>query len=122
MGTWGYKPYENDAAGDWFGDLWDELPLPAKVEETLELDVEDYHEEIRAAAHLLIQLGEVYIWPVDLLDHHCDLAARQFMALVNADLPNTYHLGVCLSDDEIEASARNAVKTFLRAFGKRASA
>ena len=81
MGTWGYKPYENDAAGDWFGDLWDELPLPAKVEETLELDVEDYHEEIRAAAHLLIQLGEVYIWPVDLLDHHCDLAARQLEAM-----------------------------------------
>lgn len=49
-----------------------------------------------------------------------NLAARQFMALVNADLPNTYHLGVRLSDDEIESGARNAVKTFLRAFGKRA--
>lgn len=51
-----------------------------------------------------------------------NLAARQFMALVNADLPNTYHLGVCLSDDEIETCARNAVKTFLRAFGRRADA
>jgi AcrR family transcriptional regulator len=48
-----------------------------------------------------------------------NLAARQFMALVNADLPNTYHLGVRLQEDEIETCARNAVKTFLRAFGKR---
>jgi AcrR family transcriptional regulator len=48
-----------------------------------------------------------------------NLAARQFMALVNADLPNTYHLGVRLTEHEIEACASNAVKTFLRAFGRR---
>jgi AcrR family transcriptional regulator len=48
-----------------------------------------------------------------------NLAARQFMALVNADLPNTYHLGAPLTESEIAACASNAVKTFLRAFGKR---
>jgi AcrR family transcriptional regulator len=48
-----------------------------------------------------------------------NLAARQFMALVNADLPNTCHLGVQLTEAEIAASATNAVKTFLRAFGRR---
>jgi AcrR family transcriptional regulator len=48
-----------------------------------------------------------------------NLAARQFMALVNADLPNTYHLGAPLTEAEIEACAGDAVKTFLRAFGKR---
>jgi hypothetical protein len=77
MGCWGVKPYENDSAADWFGDLWDEFPVPLKVEETLKLDVEDSHEEIRAAAHLLIQLAEVYIWPVKSIDRHCDLAARR---------------------------------------------
>lgn len=48
-----------------------------------------------------------------------NLAARQFMALVNADLPNTSHLGAALTQAEIETCATNAVKTFLRAFGKR---
>jgi len=77
MSTWGVKPYENDCAADWFGHLWDELPLPLKVEETLKLDARDNHEEIRAAAHLLVQLGETFIWPVDSIDRHCDLAATR---------------------------------------------
>ena len=77
MGCWGVKPYEDDSAADWFGDLWDEFPVPAKIEETLNLDFEDSHEEIRAAAHILMQLGETYIWPVDSIDRHCDLAARR---------------------------------------------
>jgi hypothetical protein len=77
MGCWGVKPYENDSAADWFGDLWDECPVPSKVEEALELDVEDCHEEIRAAAHVLLQLGHTYIWPVGSIDRHCDLAARR---------------------------------------------
>jgi hypothetical protein len=77
MGCWGVKPYENDSAADWFGDLWDEFPVPSKVEETLKLDLEDNHEEIRAAAHILIQLGHTYIWPIGSKDRHCDLAARR---------------------------------------------
>jgi AcrR family transcriptional regulator len=48
-----------------------------------------------------------------------NLAARQFMALLNADLPNTYFMGVPPTEDELRISATNAVKTFLRAFGRR---
>jgi len=77
MGSWGVKPFENDAAADWFGDLWDEFPVPAKVEEALNLDLDDAHEEVRAAAHILVQLGETFIWPVDSIDRHCDLAVRR---------------------------------------------
>lgn len=77
MGCWGVKPCENDSAADWFGDLWDEFPVPSRVEETMKLDLEDNHEEIRAAAHVLLQLGNTFIWPVDSLDRHCDLAAQR---------------------------------------------
>jgi hypothetical protein len=77
MGCWGVKPYQNDSAADWFGYLWDECPVPSKVEETLKLDLDDCHEEIRAAAHVLIQLGETFIWPIDSLDRQCDLAAKR---------------------------------------------
>jgi hypothetical protein len=73
----GIKPYENDSAADWFSDLWDEFAIPSKVEETLKLDLEDNHEEIRAAAYILLQLGNTYIWPVYSIDRHCDLAARR---------------------------------------------
>jgi AcrR family transcriptional regulator len=48
-----------------------------------------------------------------------NLAARQFMALVNADLPNTVHVGKPLTEDELRASARNAVRTFVRAYERR---
>jgi hypothetical protein len=45
-----------------------------------------------------------------------DVAARQFMALVNADLYLTTLLGGTPTEAEIGAAARNAVRTFLRAY------
>lgn len=46
-----------------------------------------------------------------------DVAARQFMALINADLPN--EPGEKASDEQLRSAARNGVKTFLRAYGRR---
>ncbi|MGH6760037.1 MAG: TetR/AcrR family transcriptional regulator C-terminal domain-containing protein [Phyllobacterium sp.] len=46
-----------------------------------------------------------------------DLAARQFLALVNCDLQMLTLLGEMPSDEQLEASARNAIRTFLRAYG-----
>jgi AcrR family transcriptional regulator len=48
-----------------------------------------------------------------------DLAARQFLALGNADLQMPLLLGETPSQAELESAARNAVRTFLRAFGGR---
>ena len=86
MGAWGVKPFENDSAADWFGDLWDEFAVPRKVEETLRLDVQAYHEEIRAAAYILSQLGDTYIWPVNDIDRHCDLAVRRLEEIVQMEI------------------------------------
>lgn len=47
-----------------------------------------------------------------------DVAARQFMALGNADLQMLLIFGETPTDEQIETAARNAVKTFLRAYGK----
>jgi AcrR family transcriptional regulator len=49
-----------------------------------------------------------------------DLAARQFLALIGADLPN--EPGDRPSDEQLQRAARNGVKTFLRAYGKRDAA
>jgi AcrR family transcriptional regulator len=46
-----------------------------------------------------------------------DIAARQFQALVNADLYVSVILGEKPSEAELRAAATTAVKTFLRAYG-----
>ncbi|WP_052025856.1 TetR/AcrR family transcriptional regulator [Phyllobacterium sp. YR531] len=48
-----------------------------------------------------------------------DLAARQFLALVNADLQMIYLFGGKPTEDELKSAADNAVDTFLRAYGPR---
>ncbi|MGF7004867.1 TetR/AcrR family transcriptional regulator C-terminal domain-containing protein [Aminobacter sp. BE322] len=47
-----------------------------------------------------------------------DVAARQFLALVNADLQMAMIFGDTLSEEQLRQAATNAVRTFLRAFGK----
>ncbi len=42
------------------------------------------------------------------------------MALIRADLPN--EPGETVSDAQLETAARNGVRTFLRAYGKRDAA
>jgi hypothetical protein len=61
MGCWGVEAWANDAAADWFDGLWERFPIPLQVEETLQLDLQDNHEEIRAAAYVLLQLGDAYV-------------------------------------------------------------
>ena len=48
-----------------------------------------------------------------------DLAARQFLALVNADLHVTSMLGEMPEEAQLKRSAANAVRTFLRAYRRR---
>jgi hypothetical protein len=74
MGAWGTAAWDNDGAADWFGDMFDATGLAKHVEKTLQQEADDFHEEIRAAAYLLIALGRVYVWPIDDLDNHLALA------------------------------------------------
>jgi AcrR family transcriptional regulator len=48
-----------------------------------------------------------------------DVAARQFLALVNAELQITFMLGGAPTDEEVLRSATNGVRTFLAAFAKK---
>jgi AcrR family transcriptional regulator len=51
-----------------------------------------------------------------------DLAARQFLALINADLQAALLLGETPTEAQVETSARSAVRTFLRAYLSRIEA
>ena len=64
-------------------DLFEETGLADKVAETLHLDKAEYHQEIRAAAFVLIQLGHPYIWPVDRLHDDLVTAAERLEAMLN---------------------------------------
>lgn len=74
MGAWGVEPWANDGAADWFGGMSDATGLANYVRETLQRDVEAWHEEVRAAAYIVVALGRVYIWPIDDLDSDLALA------------------------------------------------
>jgi AcrR family transcriptional regulator len=50
-----------------------------------------------------------------------DVAARQFLALSNADLHITTLFGGTPTDEELESAAHNAVQTFLRAYSRPAN-
>lgn len=86
MGAWGKLPWDNDGAADWFGDLFDKTKLAKEVEDTLKLDAQDSHEEIRAAASVLLFLGRVYIWPIHDLDRHLALAADRLDEVSRVDV------------------------------------
>ena len=86
MGAWGKLPWDNDGAADWFGELFDNTKLAKQVEDTLKLDVANSHEEVRAAASILLFLGRVYIWPVQDLDRQLALAADQLEEICRLDV------------------------------------
>jgi hypothetical protein len=85
MGAWDKFPWDNDGAADWFSKLFEKTKLAKHVEDTLNLQVEDSHEEIRAAASVVLFLGRDYIWPVHDLDRHLTLAADRLEALSQLD-------------------------------------
>jgi hypothetical protein len=86
MGTWATRPWDNDSAADWFGDLFDETKLADRVEATLRLDPVDSHDEIRAAASVVLLLGHTYVWPIKQIDKHLTLAADQLEQILRLEI------------------------------------
>ena len=66
-----------------------------------------------ALAALLAKLNHSGVLQID----DFDVAARQFIALGNADLQMLTLLGETPTDAQLESAARNAIRTFLRAYG-----
>ncbi len=65
-----------------------------------------------ALAALFARLNHKAILDID----DVDVAARQFLALVNADLQMVTLFGDTPSQEQMESASRNAVRTFLRAY------
>lgn len=86
MGTWDNKPYDNDAAADWFAGIMDSTKLrDAWAQQLTGLDIQDEPEIARAAVWLFIQLGRVYVWPIENYKADLDLAIATAEKLKESD-------------------------------------
>jgi hypothetical protein len=80
MAMWGFEPWQDDLAADWFADLFSQGKIAQRVEQALSRsDVEEYWPEIRAAAHVVAVLGDV--WPPEQLAAHHRLAIEKLEAV-----------------------------------------
>jgi hypothetical protein len=92
MGYWGTKPWENDAACDWFDSLFKQTNLDSVVRKTLDLDIEEGQAEICAAAYLLVHLGIGYIWPPESLNTCLQVAIGKLTQILDLPAPDEHHI------------------------------
>ena len=78
MGSWGTKPWDSDDAADWVERMMKETGLAKFVGDTLHREINvDFPgdaDEIRAAAAVLLLLGDAYVWPFEDREQHLKLA------------------------------------------------
>ena len=89
MGSWGTKPWDSDDAADWAARMMKETGLAKYVGETLQREISaDFPgdaDEIRAAAAVLLLLGDRYVWPFDERDRHLKLAISRLEEILAKD-------------------------------------
>lgn len=74
MGTWDIKPWDNDAAADWYHDFFKSSDFVPKVMGALQAPAHVDRDHTRAAAALVVLLAHNYVWPIDRLDADLKLA------------------------------------------------
>jgi len=85
MGMWSTKPWDNDGAADWYGDLMDDTNLRKNWLAGINEDPLDQADVVRAAAGLFVMLGRVYIWPINNYDEDLDLTIKQLKRVAKYD-------------------------------------
>ena len=72
MGAWGLEPWDNDAAGDWFYEVF---PDDSQFVESVRAGLRDGHGEVLVAAlWVCATLCRDYVWPGEKLDDTLALA------------------------------------------------
>lgn len=62
MGAWGYKSLQNDGALNELDRVFEESQFADHVSESLQQDLHDYADEIRASAYLVYVLAKHGLW------------------------------------------------------------
>jgi Domain of unknown function (DUF4259) len=87
MGAWGTEPWDNDGAADWFGDLWEGIPIAGRVLETLQAGTSD---EVVAAIWLCSELCRAYVWPIGQLKETLSAAVAAADRILAGDDDDDY--------------------------------
>ena len=85
MGMWDIKPWDNDEAADWYGDLMDSCGIRQKWLQGIQSSLVDKADTVRAAVGLFVMLGRVYIWPIENYDEDLELTISKCEALLEVD-------------------------------------
>lgn len=84
---WGYEPWENDLAADWFNKFNNTLGIRDYIICNLEKDENGYFinesEKLRAVVYILLQLCKVYCWPINSLDADLSLGIEVLTFLIS---------------------------------------
>lgn len=62
MGAWGYKPIENDGALNELGQIFEQSQLADYVSKSLQQDIHENADEIRATSYLVYVLAKHGLW------------------------------------------------------------
>lgn len=103
MGAWGTKPDEADKAEEWLLNLWSNSSIKREVEDALNRNVEEHHEEVRIAAFALYKLRDLMIWD---REEYIRLATKAVMQLRAITLMEIYY------HDDFQLELKSEVDVF----------
>ena len=102
MGAWGYGPLDNDTGADWMYGL-SEIGLFDLIESGI---TSSSYDEARAAIWLFQQLSvSAYVYDVDRMDGHRDLAIKKIQEILN----DSDWLEAWDSQSEVEAGLKSTL-------------
>ena len=101
MGKWGYEPWANDSAANWFDGTFDLTGLAEHVEQTLNLRIDEHADEVRAAAYVVSLLGEHYMWPIN-----------SRMRCVRLAIARLHEIAAQVADPQFVATLQNEIGAF----------
>lgn len=110
MDAWGFEPWDNDEAADWFGDFMERVDV-AYIIKTVDKvsDSEEYYDEIRAVAYILQVLGKNYIWPIEHADALDDMLLKIIGLLENMIKPGSDFLNMWADSEGVITSVEKQI-------------
>lgn len=86
MGAWGYNSIENDGGLDELALLFEKSKLVEHVRESLQQDLHECSDEIRATAFLVYVLAKNELWQHDSLREVAPLAISQLKSILDEEV------------------------------------
>ena len=86
MGAWGYKPIENDGALNELGRVFEQSQLADHISESLQQDIYDNADEIRATAYLVYVLAKHGLWQDGRLTEITALAISRLQIILDGEV------------------------------------